>query len=69
MDYLANPAESCANGRRKYLGNPKEPSVFVYVLNTEGVYQSSRFQGTDRIVSVTFPELSLTVDQILEAQA
>jgi Uma2 family endonuclease len=54
-------------GSREYLGNPKEPSVFVYVLNAEGVYQRSRFQGTDRIVSGTFPELSLTVDQILEA--
>jgi Uma2 family endonuclease len=54
-------------GSRDYLGNPKEPSVFVYVLNAEGVYQRSRFQGTDRIVSGTFPELSLTVDQILEA--
>jgi Uma2 family endonuclease len=53
-------------GSREYLGNPKEPSVFVYVLNAEGVYQCSRFQGADRIVSVTFPELSLTVDRILE---
>jgi Uma2 family endonuclease len=54
-------------GSRDYLGNPKEPAVFVYVLNAEGVYQQNRFQGTDRIVSVTFPELSLTVNQILEA--
>jgi Uma2 family endonuclease len=60
VDYLAI-------GSREYLGNPKEPSVFVYVLNTDGVYQHNRFQGTDRIVSPTFPELNLTVAQILEA--
>jgi Uma2 family endonuclease len=59
VDYLAI-------GRREYLGNPKEPSVFVYVLDAEGNYQYSRFQGEDRIISVTFPGLSLTVDQILE---
>jgi Uma2 family endonuclease len=31
------------------------------------MYQYQRFQGADRIVSPTFPELNLTVDQILEA--
>jgi Uma2 family endonuclease len=60
VDYLAI-------GSREYLGNPKEPSVFVYVLNADGIYQHSRFQAADRIVSPTFPELDLTVDQILEA--
>ena len=60
VDYLAI-------GSRDFLGNPKEPSVFVYVLNAEGLYQPTRFQGTDRIISPTFPELNLTVEQILEA--
>jgi Uma2 family endonuclease len=60
VDYLAI-------GSREYLGNPKEPSVFVYVLNADGVYQHTRFQGAERIVSPTFPELNLTVAQILEA--
>jgi Uma2 family endonuclease len=60
VDYLAI-------GSREYLGNPKEPSVFVYVLNAEGLYQYTRFQKEDRIVSPTFPELNLTVEQILEA--
>jgi Uma2 family endonuclease len=60
VDYLAI-------GSREYLGNPKESSVFVYGLNGSGLYQQSRFQGTDRIISLTFPELNLTVDQILEA--
>lgn len=60
VDYLAI-------GSREYLGNPKEPSVFVYVLNAEGLYDCDRFQGADRIISSTFPELNLTVAQVLEA--
>jgi Uma2 family endonuclease len=58
VDYLAI-------GSREYLGNPKEPSIFVYLLNAAGSYQYNRFQGTDRIISATFPELDLTVEQIL----
>jgi Uma2 family endonuclease len=60
VDYLAL-------GSRTYLGNPKEPSVFVYVLDENGKYQSQRFQGSDRILSPTFDELNLTVEAILEA--
>ena len=57
VDYLAL-------GSRTYLGNPKVPSVFVHLLE-EGKYQSTRFQGTDRIISPTFPKLNLTVEDIL----
>jgi Uma2 family endonuclease len=60
VDYLAI-------GSREYLGNPKEPSVFVYTMSADGLYQQNRFQGTDRIISPTFPELNLTVAQVLEA--
>ena len=62
VDYLAL-------GSRDYLGNPKVPSVFVYLLDAEGEgrYQYTRFQGADRIMSQTFSELPLTVEQILEA--
>lgn len=59
VDYLAL-------GSRDYLGNPKVPSAFVYLLDAEGRYQYTRFQGADRIVSYTFPELTLTVEQILQ---
>ncbi|MFB2897619.1 Uma2 family endonuclease [Aerosakkonemataceae cyanobacterium BLCC-F50] len=57
VDYLAI-------GSRDYLGNPKNPTVFVYQLN-EGVYQVTAFRGSQRIISPTFPELELTVDEIL----
>lgn len=60
VDYLAI-------GDRKYLGTPKEPTVFVFLLNTNGNYERSSFKGSERIISVTFPELTLTAEQILTA--
>lgn len=52
-------------GSRDYLGNPKEPAVLVFLLDEAGKYQYTRFRSADRIVSQTFPELALTVAQIL----
>ena len=60
VDYLAI-------GSRNYLGNPKVPTVFVYLLDENGVYQPTPYRGTDQIISRTFPELTLSVDQILNA--
>lgn len=60
VDYLAL-------GSRSYLGHPKVPAVFVYLLDADGQYQLTRFQGADRIMSRTFPELALTIEQILTA--
>jgi len=59
VDYLAIAA-------RSYLGNPKLPTVFIYEL-IEGKYQVKSFRGTERIISHTFPELQLTVDQIVKS--
>ena len=58
VDYLAI-------GSRDFLGNPKIPTVFVYLLDAEGNYQKTAFQGVDRIVSKTFPELTLTAEQVM----
>jgi len=60
VDYLAI-------GLREYLGNPKVPAVFVFLLDAEGKYQRTQFRGSERIVSQTFPELALTAEQILTA--
>jgi Uma2 family endonuclease len=60
VDYLAI-------GYREYLGNPKVPTVFVFLLDAEGKYQRTYFRGSERIVSRTFPELALTAEQILTA--
>ena len=59
VDYLAIAS-------RSYLGNPKVPTVFVYSL-ISGHYQSERFTEKDRIISPTFPELNLTVEQLFAA--
>jgi Uma2 family endonuclease len=59
VDYLAL-------GGRKFIGNPKQPTISVYSL-AEGEYQVSQFRNNDRIESPTFPELNLTAQQIFDA--
>lgn len=59
VDYLAIAS-------RSILGNPKLPAVFVYQL-VDGKYQASSFKNSEPIISPTFPELQLTVEQILSA--
>ncbi|MFS8118799.1 MAG: Uma2 family endonuclease [Microcoleus sp.] len=53
-------------GGRRYIGNPKQPTFFVHHL-VDDEYQMSQFRGDDRVVSPTFPELNLTVQQIFSA--
>ena len=60
VDYLAL-------GSRNYLGNPKVPTVFVFLLDESGVYQYTPYRGAERIISRTFPELMLTAEQIIQA--
>ncbi|MEG3899247.1 MULTISPECIES: Uma2 family endonuclease [unclassified Microcoleus] len=59
VDYLAL-------GSRNSLGNPKEPTVFVFLLDENGVYQMTAYRGTEQIISRTFPELALTAEQVLD---
>ncbi|WP_341526761.1 Uma2 family endonuclease [Nostoc sp. UHCC 0302] len=59
VDYLAIAS-------RAYLGNPKLPTVFVYQL-IDGLYQVQKFTNNDRILSTTFPELAVTVEQVVAA--
>ncbi|MGJ5629659.1 Uma2 family endonuclease [Nostoc sp. CALU 1950] len=59
VDYLAL-------GGRRYIGNPKQPTISVYYL-VDGEYQVNLFRGNDRIISPTFPELNLTAEQIFQA--
>ena len=61
VDYLAL-------GSRRHLGNPKEPAVFVHVLDANHKYRSTRFRADERIVSPTFSNLELTLNEILEAE-
>jgi len=60
VDYLGN-------GGRRLIGNPKQPTISIYQL-IDGEYQVNQFQGDEQIVSPTFPELSLTANQIFQAE-
>ena len=57
VDYLAIAS-------RAYLGNPKVPTVFVYSLENDR-YVVQNFTNNERIISQTFPELEITVEQIV----
>jgi Uma2 family endonuclease len=59
VDYAALAA-------RKFIGNPKQPTISVYQL-IDGEYQVSQFLGSDRIISPSFPELILTAEEIFKA--
>ena len=53
-------------GGRRYIGNPKQPTVTVCRL-IDGVYQTALFRRGDRIISPTFPAMRVTVDQLVAA--
>jgi Uma2 family endonuclease len=59
IDYLALDP-------RADLGNPKAPCIFVFLLNNQGQYERQKFSGAESIISPTFSELSLTVEQLLQ---
>lgn len=50
-------------GGRRYIGSPKQPTMTICTL-VDGEYEMQQFRHKDRILSPTFPSLSLTVDQI-----
>ena len=60
MDYLAIAS-------RALLGDPKFPTVSVYVLNEQGKYERSQFRGDEMIVSPSFSELQITANSIFQA--
>ncbi|BBD57795.1 hypothetical protein NIES2109_05630 [Nostoc sp. HK-01] len=55
-----------ALGGRRFIGNPKQPTISVYSL-VDGEYQVQQFRNNERLVSQTFPELNLTVEQIFQS--
>ena len=55
-----------ALGGRNFIGNPKQPTISIYIL-VDGEYQVSKFRDSDRLISQTFPELNLTANQIFTA--
>lgn len=59
VDYLAI-------GATRYIGSPKTPTISIYTLDN-GEYQLQQFRGSDRIVSATFPELSVKAEAIFQS--
>ncbi len=57
-----------ALGGRRFIGNPKQPTISIYSL-VEGEYQVSQFRNSSRIQSSIFPELNLTAQQIFESSS
>jgi Uma2 family endonuclease len=55
-----------ALGGRRFIGNPKQPTLSVCKL-IDGEYEVKVFRGGDRILTPTFPDLQLTADQIFTA--
>jgi Uma2 family endonuclease len=53
-------------GGRRYIGNPKRPTLSIYRLVDEE-YQVSQFRGNEPIRSKLFPDLSLTAEIIFRA--
>jgi Uma2 family endonuclease len=55
-----------ALGGRKFIGNPKQPTISVCEL-IDGEYQITPFRGSDSIISPTFPQLNLTPQQVFDS--
>lgn len=53
-----------ALGGVRYIGTPKQATITIASL-LEGEYQLRQFRRGDRLVSGVFPELRLTVDEVL----
>jgi Uma2 family endonuclease len=58
--------DCAALGGRRFIGNPKQPTVSIYQL-VDGEYQVSQFREGDRIISSAFGELNLTVEQVFSS--
>ncbi|MEC4818490.1 MAG: Uma2 family endonuclease [Scytonema sp. PMC 1069.18] len=55
-----------ALGGRDFIGNPKQPAIFVCNL-VDGEYVKTLFRDNNLIVSPTFPQLNLTAQQIFDS--
>ncbi|MGB3614776.1 MAG: Uma2 family endonuclease [Elainellaceae cyanobacterium] len=52
---------------RKFIGNPKQPTLSVYTL-ADGEYQVEQFRGSDIVRSFQFSNLSFTAEQVFAAR-
>lgn len=52
---------------RSWLGNPKQPTIFICTLNENKTYDIKSYQDTSAIISSTFPELKLTATELFDS--
>jgi len=66
-DYRFKRSEYAARGIPEYwIVDPTKNKVAVLML-VDGLYESVDYLGSDRVLSSVFPQLDLTVEQILQA--
>jgi Uma2 family endonuclease len=61
-------ADYAGLGGVRHIGKPKQPTLSICIL-VNGEYQIQPLRGQQTIASPTFPALSLTADQVLQAGA
>lgn len=67
-DYRYKRSEYGVLGIPEYwIVDPLEQKITVLLL-IEGFYEAKEYQGSDLIISQTFPALKLTVDQVLQGK-
>ncbi|MBD2194935.1 MULTISPECIES: Uma2 family endonuclease [Calothrix] len=59
-------ADYAGNGGIRYIGKPKQPTLSICTL-VNGEYEIQQFRDNQTIVLLTFPELKLTAEQVLQA--
>ncbi|MEO0802672.1 MAG: Uma2 family endonuclease [Cyanobacteria bacterium J06642_2] len=56
-----------ALGPARFLGRPKKPTLFIHYL-VDGEYDARAFSGSDRLLSPTFPELGISVEDVFSSK-
>jgi Uma2 family endonuclease len=59
-------ADYAGLGGTKHIGKPKQPTLSICTL-VNGEYEIQQLRGNQSIVSPTFPDLTLTAEQVLKA--
>ena len=68
VDYRAKRAEYCVLNIPEYwIVDPLQGKITIFTLS-EGWYDEVVFTDSDRVISPTFTELNLTVNQILQGE-
>ncbi|MDZ7957414.1 MAG: Uma2 family endonuclease [Aulosira sp. DedQUE10] len=59
-------ADYAGNGGTRHIGKPKQPTLSICRL-VNGEYEIQQFRDNQTIVSLTFPDLKVTAEQVLRA--